>query len=157
MWCLTDFINSINVDVDGISAPYKSNLAICTQEVSEILAWTFCSMRSLHKLLTVIADLDRIEKMPLEPHWSVVRLVELGCLKMLKNFKKESEESYNYYANALVTRRGGMLPQIFWFNFSWGRFISLYRGSYTWVKFCWTCAAGLSETLPHYGLFCGQL
>ena len=27
----------------------------------------------------------------------------------------------------------------------------------TWVKFCWVCAAGLSEPLPHYSLFCGQL
>ena len=24
----------------------------------------------------------------------------------------------------------------------------------TWVNFCWVCAAGLSETLPHYSLFC---
>ena len=27
----------------------------------------------------------------------------------------------------------------------------------TWVNFCWVCAAGLSEPLPHYGLFGGQL
>ena len=27
----------------------------------------------------------------------------------------------------------------------------------TWVNFCWVCAAGLSEPLPHYSLFCGQL
>ena len=26
----------------------------------------------------------------------------------------------------------------------------------TWVNFCWVCAAGLSEPLPHYSLFCGQ-
>ena len=25
----------------------------------------------------------------------------------------------------------------------------------TWVNFCWVCAAGLSELLPHYSLFCG--
>ena len=24
----------------------------------------------------------------------------------------------------------------------------------TWVNFCWVCAAGLSESLPHYSLFC---
>ena len=30
-------------------------------------------------------------------------------------------------------------------------------GGGTWVKFCWVCAAGLSEPLPHYSLFCGQL
>ena len=30
------------------------------------------------------------------------------------------------------------------------------RGS-TWFKFCWVCAAGLSEPLPHYSLFCWQL
>ena len=27
----------------------------------------------------------------------------------------------------------------------------------TWVNFCWVCATGLSEPLPHYSLFCGQL
>ena len=27
----------------------------------------------------------------------------------------------------------------------------------TWVKFCRVCATGLSEPLPHYSLFCGQL
>ena len=27
----------------------------------------------------------------------------------------------------------------------------------TWVNVCWLCAAGLSEPLPHYGLFFGQL
>ena len=26
----------------------------------------------------------------------------------------------------------------------------------TWVNFCWVCAAGLSEPLPHYSLFRGQ-
>ena len=26
----------------------------------------------------------------------------------------------------------------------------------TWVNFCWVCAAGISENLPHYSLFCGQ-
>ena len=30
-------------------------------------------------------------------------------------------------------------------------------GGGTWVNFCWVCAAGLSEPLPHYSLFCGQL
>ena len=29
-------------------------------------------------------------------------------------------------------------------------------GGGTWVNFCWVCAAGLSEPLPHYSLFCGQ-
>ena len=27
----------------------------------------------------------------------------------------------------------------------------------TWVNFCWVCAAGLSEPLPHYSLFCGLI
>ena len=27
----------------------------------------------------------------------------------------------------------------------------------TWVNFLWVCAVGLSEPLPHYSLFCGQL
>ena len=31
------------------------------------------------------------------------------------------------------------------------------EGGGTWVNFCWVCAAGLSEPLPHYSLFCGQL
>ena len=30
-------------------------------------------------------------------------------------------------------------------------------GGGTRVQFCWVCAAGLSEPLPHYSLFCGQL
>ena len=31
------------------------------------------------------------------------------------------------------------------------------EGRGTWVNFCWVCAAGLSEPLLHYSLFCGQL
>ena len=27
----------------------------------------------------------------------------------------------------------------------------------TWVIFCWVCAAGLSEPLPYFSLFRGQL
>ena len=30
-------------------------------------------------------------------------------------------------------------------------------GGGTWVNFCWVCAAGLSEPLPHYSLFRGQV
>ena len=30
-------------------------------------------------------------------------------------------------------------------------------GGVTWVNFCWVCTAGLSEPLPHYSLWCGQL
>ena len=30
-------------------------------------------------------------------------------------------------------------------------------GGVPWVNFCWVCAAGLSEPLPNYSLFCGQL
>ena len=30
-------------------------------------------------------------------------------------------------------------------------------GGGTWVNFCWVCTADLSEPLPHYSLFCGQL
>ena len=30
-------------------------------------------------------------------------------------------------------------------------------GEGTWVNVCWVCAAGLSEPLPHYSLFLGQL
>ena len=33
-----------------------------------------------------------------------------------------------------------------------------YRGGGgTWLNFCWVCAAGLSEPLTHYSLFCDQL
>ena len=28
-----------------------------------------------------------------------------------------------------------------------------FPGGGTWVKFCWVCAAGISEPLPHYSLF----
>ena len=35
-----------------------------------------------------------------------------------------------------------------------GRKISpMHPGGGTWVKFCWECAAGISETLPHHILF----
>ena len=34
--------------------------------------------------------------------------------------------------------------------------VILPRGG-TWVHFCWVCAAGLSEPLPHYSLFRGQV
>ena len=27
----------------------------------------------------------------------------------------------------------------------------------TWVNFCWVCAAGLSEPVLHYSLFCGRI
>ena len=27
----------------------------------------------------------------------------------------------------------------------------------TWTNFCWVCAAGLSEPLTHYSLFCGLI
>ena len=30
-------------------------------------------------------------------------------------------------------------------------------GGVTWFNFCWVCAAGPSEPLTHYSLFCGQL
>ena len=30
-------------------------------------------------------------------------------------------------------------------------------GGVSRVEFCWVCAVGLSEPLPHYSLFCGQL
>ena len=43
-------------------------------------------------------------------------------------------------------------------NLEQGKY-SLYsqRGRGTLVTFCWVCAAGLSEPLPHYNLFCDQL
>ena len=31
------------------------------------------------------------------------------------------------------------------------------RQGVTWLTFCWVCAAGLSEPLPHYSLFCGHI
>ena len=30
-------------------------------------------------------------------------------------------------------------------------------GGFKGVNFCWICAAGPSEPLPHYSLFCDQL
>ena len=30
-------------------------------------------------------------------------------------------------------------------------------GGVTWVNVCWVCAAGLTQPLPHYSLFFGQL
>ena len=32
-----------------------------------------------------------------------------------------------------------------------------YPGGATWVNFCWVCAVGLLEPLPHCSLFWGQL
>ena len=31
------------------------------------------------------------------------------------------------------------------------------QGGGTWVNFCWVCATGLLEPLPHCSLFCGHL
>ena len=33
----------------------------------------------------------------------------------------------------------------------------LPRGVLTSIRFCWVCAAGLSDLLPHYSHFCGQI
>ena len=33
----------------------------------------------------------------------------------------------------------------------------LRPGGFSWVNFCWVCAAGISEPLPHYSLFCSHL
>ena len=30
-------------------------------------------------------------------------------------------------------------------------------GGVTWLTFCWVCASGLTEPLPHYSLFCGHI
>ena len=30
-------------------------------------------------------------------------------------------------------------------------------GEVTWINFGWVCATGLSEPLPDYSLFCGQI
>ena len=30
-------------------------------------------------------------------------------------------------------------------------------GGFTWVNFCWVCAAAIPESLPHYSLFCGHI
>ena len=30
-------------------------------------------------------------------------------------------------------------------------------GGIAWVNFCWAFAASISEPLPHYSLFCGQI
>ena len=30
-------------------------------------------------------------------------------------------------------------------------------GEVTWINFSWVCATGLSEPLPDYSLFCGQI
>ena len=30
-------------------------------------------------------------------------------------------------------------------------------GGVTWANFCWVCASGLLEPLPHYSLFCGHI
>ena len=35
--------------------------------------------------------------------------------------------------------------------------VELFPGGGTWVNVCWVCAAGLSEPLPHFSLFFGQL
>ena len=39
------------------------------------------------------------------------------------------------------------------FGESWGP----GGGGGTWVNFFWVYAAGFSDPLPHYSLFCGQL
>ena len=38
-----------------------------------------------------------------------------------------------------------------------GRAINRQLVGDTWVSFCWVCAAGFSQPLPHYSLFCGHI
>ena len=38
-----------------------------------------------------------------------------------------------------------------------GFFVPPGEGGGYWVRFCWVCAAGLSEPPHHYSLFCSQL
>ena len=47
---------------------------------------------------------------------------------------------------------GNLLTSLFLFQN-----MSPFPGGVTWVNFCWVCAPGLSEPLPHYSLFYGQL
>ena len=44
-------------------------------------------------------------------------------------------------------------PQANWTGLS----LSQGRGGCTWVYVCWVCSTDLSEPLPHYSLFFGQL
>ena len=61
---------------------------------------------------------------------------ELSCGKESVALRVLPEPDNLRDCNALITWGGGGGP---------------------WVQFCWVCTAGLSESQPHYSLFCGQL
>ena len=78
--------------------------------------------------------------------------------------ERETCASYpgtNYSSfNALkdvVLRRWQNLFLHWLLNFSQLERLGIPGGGGTWINFCWVCAAGLSEPLPHYSLFRGQL
>ena len=57
----------------------------------------------------------------------------------------------------IVLRRWQNLFLHWLLNFSQLERLGIPGGGRTWINFCWVCAAGLSEPLPHYSLFRGQL
>ena len=69
--------------------------------------------------------------------------ITLGELKTQFIINFTSNMLFQYSSNMYILVR----PTSQW-GLSWGA---------TWVNFCWVCAAGFLEPLPHYSLFCGQL
>ena len=56
-----------------------------------------------------------------------------------------------------VTKRSTINDQLKHSKYTVVFLLSLRPRGGTWVNVCWVCAAGLSEPLPHYSLFFGQL
>ena len=87
-----------------------------------------------------------------------------GCVKnRLHSFLTLKTETligkFRNYLNALLVYYYSMCTHtrlIFFHRVSPILACEYSRGG-TWVNFCWVCAAGNSEPLPHYSLFCGLL
>ena len=72
-------------------------------------------------------------------------LLKISVLKKLLFFESDVDlylGSVYWPQRCLYMLVGGILPG---------------GGLITWINFCWVCAAGLSEPLPHYSLFCGYI
>ena len=98
-----------------------------------------------------ISDMDQLRKIR-RHHWK-------ERVKISKIAKFESDLLKTKEDTALKSREN---LQTF---VRWGRrlaptvqkSVNFSLGGGTWVSLCWVCVAGLSEPLPHYSLFCGQL
>ena len=116
----------------------------------------------------------RLENMKIEEYQSLA--VEQRTCLVCKQTCVEDEKHLLMYCQGFTTIRHELCSHISKIDISYmhlsenertkylfradkkkSKIVGKYPGGGTWVNFCWVCAAGLSEPLPHYSLFCSQL